>query len=225
MSNSPSGAGRRGLPGSGEVTRLTLLALLAALGPRHGYGLREVMESWRMDAWADIRYGSIYQMLPRMARAGLVAEVDHHREGRRPARTTYAITDSGRAELHLLLRHAWSSPVHEVQPVNVALSFYGLGLLGAEEVGDCLARRLAWLEVGATQLEGEQARTLAMCSDPADARRLTDHFDHFRRLIDLERGWTRQVLDHVRSGAYAAAEPQVASAQAAGRRAATGLPA
>lgn len=215
MSNHPASGGRYGLPHSGEVTRLTLLALLAALGPRHGYGLRAVMESWRMDAWADIRYGSIYQVLPRMAKEGLVEEVARHREGRRPTRSTYAITDAGRAELRRLLRHAWSSPLREAQPINVALSFFDLGLLGADEVDDCLRRRLGWLEEGAAQLQAEEERTLALYSDLGAARRLADHFDHFRYLLDVERSWTQQVLDHLRSGAYGS--PQRAPAEGARR--------
>src|SRR5579875_1154888 len=140
------------LPGSGEVTRLTLLSLLSA-GPSHGYGLRAVMESWRMDAWANIRYGSIYQVLGRMAAEGLVKEVAHGREGRRPARSTYAITEEGREELHRLLRRAWATPSQEVQPVNVALSFLEMGLLPADEIEACLVERLGALEKDAGELE------------------------------------------------------------------------
>jgi len=189
------------LPGSGEVTRLTLLSLLSA-GPSHGYGLRAVMESWRMDAWANIRYGSIYQVLGRMAAEGLVKEVAHGREGRRPARSTYAITEEGREELHRLLRRAWATPSQEVQPVNVALSFLEMGLLPADEIEACLVERLGALEKDAGELEAEEQRSIAMSTGPGLVAVLRDHFDHFHRLLAAEQAWAAQVLEHLRAGVY-----------------------
>jgi DNA-binding PadR family transcriptional regulator len=195
------------LPGSGEVTRLTLLSLLSA-GPSHGYGLRAQMESWRMDAWANIRYGSIYQVLGRMEAEGLVKVVSHGADGRRPARSTYAITEAGREELHRLLRAAWATPTLEVQPVNVALSMVGMGLLPAEEIEECLVKRLAALEQGAAEIKAEEQRSLALCAGyPGAAQVLADHFNHFHRLVEAERAWAAQVLEHVRDGSYQSGEP------------------
>ena len=194
------------IPGSGEVTRLTLLSLLSA-GPSHGYGLRALMESWRMDAWANIRYGSIYQVLARMRGEGLVKEVSHGSEGRRPARSTYAITEAGREELQRLLRSAWATPTQEVQPINVALSMLGMGLLAAEEIEECLVKRLASLEEGAAELKAEEQRSVALGGAyPGLVQVLTDHFDHFHRLVETERAWAAQVLDHVRDGSYVSNE-------------------
>ncbi len=189
------------IPGSGEVTRLTLLSLLSA-GPSHGYGLRALMESWRMDAWANIRYGSIYQVLARMDGEGLVKEVSHGAEGRRPARSTYAITEAGREELHRLLRAAWATPTQEVQPINVALSLLGMGLLPPAEVEECLVERLAALEEGAAELRAEEQRSLALSGGTGMTQVLADHFDHFHRLVETERAWTAQVLEHLRNGSY-----------------------
>lgn len=193
------------LPGSGSVTRLTLLLLLSQ-GPSHGYGLRSAIESWRMDAWADIRYGSIYQVLSHMAEAGLVEEVGHSREGRRPSRCTYAITDSGREELGRLLRRAWATPSTEVQPVNVALCFVGFGLLGSKEIEDCLVERLSWLDQGERELASEERLTVSLSPGEGVARVLVDHFDHFHRLIATERAWATQVLEHLRAGEYGLTE-------------------
>jgi DNA-binding PadR family transcriptional regulator len=167
------------------------------------------MESWRMDVWADIRYGSIYQVLDRMAREGLVEEVSRSREGRRPARSTYAITQAGREELRRLLRRAWSTPSQEVQPVNVALSFIGFGLLPDSDVDACLEQRLKGLEAAAADLREQEKATIGPVSDPGLIRCLTDHFDHFHRIVEAERAWAAQVLAHLRDGSYAmAASPE-----------------
>ena len=160
-----------------------------------------------MDAWANIRYGSIYQVLARMDGEGLVKEVSHGAQGRRPARSTYAITEAGREELHRLLRAAWATPTQEVQPINVALSLLGMGLLPADEVEECLVKRLAALEEGAAELKAEEQRSLALGGAyPGLVQVLADHFDHFHRLVETERAWAVQVLEHVRDGSYLSKE-------------------
>lgn len=155
-----------------------------------------------MDVWADIHYGSIYQVLARMATEGLVEEVSRGREGRRPARSTFGITDAGREELRRLLRRAWSTPSQEVQPVNVALSFLGFGLLPDSDIEACLEQRLSYLADAAADLVAEEKRSLAPVEDPGLARCLADHFDHFHRLVEAERAWAAQVLQHLREGSY-----------------------
>ena len=53
---------------------------------------------------------------PPLGVGGLIEEVGAEREGRRPSRTVYAITDAGRDELGRLLREAWA----EVEPQSFA---------------------------------------------------------------------------------------------------------
>jgi DNA-binding PadR family transcriptional regulator len=194
------------LPGSGEVTRLTLLSLLS-LGPSHGYGLRETIETWRMDKWANIRYGSIYQVLERMERDGLVEQAEVSREGKRPVRTRYAITEAGGEELRNLLRRAWSEPSQYAQPVNVALSFYLLQFLPAEEVAALLTLRLEQLGEAAAEVRAEEEKSLATFDTPGLNACLADHFDHFHRLLATEQAWTAHVLRQVQAGAYDTAAP------------------
>ena len=44
---------------------------------------------------------------PPLGVGGLIEEVGAEREGRRPSRTAYAITDAGRDEFERLLRETW----------------------------------------------------------------------------------------------------------------------
>jgi DNA-binding PadR family transcriptional regulator len=183
------------------VTRLTLLSLLS-LGPSHGYGLREVIESWRMDRWANVSFGSIYQVLERMARQGFVSADAPVQDSRRPARTTYRITPAGRDELRRLLRQAWSTPAPYVEAIDVALSFAPLAFLDRTDVVSLLQTRLDRLEDASKQVALDEADTLERSDDAAFQTAVRDHFDHFHQLLRTERNWTRKVLRHAEAGRY-----------------------
>jgi len=40
--------------------------------PMHGYQVRQALETWHAEQWANIAYGSIYSALGKMAEEGLV---------------------------------------------------------------------------------------------------------------------------------------------------------
>jgi DNA-binding PadR family transcriptional regulator len=189
------------LPASGDVTRLTVLLILS-IGPNHGYGLREMIETWNMEAWADIRYGSIYQSLRTMKKDGLVAEDRTEAQGKHPPKTIYRITEAGRDELLRLLRKAWAEPSRYVDAINVALSFEQLNLLDDDQVDNLLAERLQRLDEAIADLRENEATAVQRWDDPGYRALMEDHFDHFHRLIEADRQWTTRVRARVRQGAY-----------------------
>ena len=81
------------------VDRLTPLGLmvLALLGEgdMHPYEMIRLMRMRRDDRLVAITNGTVYHTVGRLERAGLVAEVGVDREGNRPERTTYTVTDAG----------------------------------------------------------------------------------------------------------------------------------
>lgn len=83
------------------VDRLTPLGLmvLALLGEgdMHPYEMIRLMRIRRDDRLVAITNGTVYHTVARLERAGLVSEVGVDREGNRPERTTYAVTDAGAA--------------------------------------------------------------------------------------------------------------------------------
>jgi len=83
------------------VDRLTplgvmVLALLGE-GDMHPYEMIRLMRFRRDDRLVAITNGTMYHTVGRLERAELLAEVGVDREGNRPERTTYAVTDAGRA--------------------------------------------------------------------------------------------------------------------------------
>ena len=63
--------------------------------------------SWSADKWANVQPGSIYHALRKLTEEELLREVATEQVGARPARTTYEITDRGKAEFQSLLRGNW----------------------------------------------------------------------------------------------------------------------
>lgn len=72
-----------------------VLALLRE-GDMHPYEMMRLMRHRRDDRLVTIQNGTFYHTVGRLERAGLLAEVGVDRDGNRPERTTYTLTDSGR---------------------------------------------------------------------------------------------------------------------------------
>lgn len=106
-----------------SATRLLILGALRWMQPAHGYSIRRELESWRAQEWANIAYGSIYFALNKMAEEGLVRVSDTDQAGKRPARTTYVVTDQGEIEFQRLLREYWWEHKPLIDPFMVALAF------------------------------------------------------------------------------------------------------
>ncbi len=191
----------------GDVTRLTVLALLAAAEQgqgdpsqaMHGYQLGRELHRRRLDRWADIAFGSIYPALRRLAAARLVREVGTSKEGKRPERTVYRITEEGLEELRRLLRDAWSRPRFAAEPIDVALCFSSF--LPSGEIVRLLDERLAAL--GRADAEMQLAGREPAARAAGMSELVKDLVEHRRRLLGAERDWTAHVRNRVRSGAYA----------------------
>ena len=89
-------------------SRRNLLALgvLSYLSrqPMHPYELGRTLRQNADERSIKFNHGSLYMVVGQLEKAGFVVAQESGREGRRPKRTVYAITDAGRTELHVHLR-------------------------------------------------------------------------------------------------------------------------
>jgi DNA-binding PadR family transcriptional regulator len=82
----------------GKLTPLGVMVLaLLGEGNMHPYEMIRLMRFRRDDRLVAITNGTMYHTVARLERAGLLAEVGVDREGNRPERTTYTVTDAGAA--------------------------------------------------------------------------------------------------------------------------------
>jgi DNA-binding PadR family transcriptional regulator len=76
------------------------MILLAAIKekPSYAYEIDKMLESKNMRDWLKIGVASVYQVLDRLEKKGLLKS-KREREGRMPVRKRYSITDGGEAHL------------------------------------------------------------------------------------------------------------------------------
>ena len=144
-----------------NLTRLVVLGLLAELGPRHGHQIRRDVEVTRADEWAAVKTGPLHRELADLHRLELISKVRSETVGRRPERTIYAITATGRRELDALRGRALSTLAASADPVSVGLIF-AAATCEPVELAALLSRRREVVAAELDRLAGERARGLAL---------------------------------------------------------------
>ena len=102
--------------------RLLILGLLAG-AQLHGHQIRRAADQSGIEQWGGVKVGSLYGMLRRLEREGLIEPVRVEQEGRRPQRTVYAITDDGRQELAIHREAALTQPALHSTTVEAAIKW------------------------------------------------------------------------------------------------------
>jgi DNA-binding PadR family transcriptional regulator len=134
---------------------MMILGLVQWMQPVHGYDVRRELLSWSADKWANVQPGSIYHALRKLTEEELLREVATEQVGARPARTTYEITDRGKAEFQSLLRGNWWTLA--AAPDDFMAAFAFLPALSREEAAAALRNRAVQLRAGVLQLEAATA--------------------------------------------------------------------
>ena len=120
--------------------RLFILSSFAEHGPMHGHRLRMEAERTRVNLWTDISVGAVYGAMNRLAAEGLLRESGQEREGNRPTRQLYEITEEGRQALVELRRAGLRDVWFKFDPFDLALTRVEAD--GAEALPAVLTERL-----------------------------------------------------------------------------------
>ena len=139
----------------GNLLALTLLAQLHER-PMYPYEMASLLRERGKDQAIKINWGSLYTVVQNLEKNGFIKAVQVVREGRQPERTTYRITDAGRAEVKDWLRELLGEPEREYSRFEAGLS--DAGSLAPAEVIALLRQRLDRLDKG----NQENAASLAM---------------------------------------------------------------
>src|SRR5215471_1478911 len=122
------------------------LAVLASLHerPMHPYEMAATMRERGKEQSIKLNYGSLYTVVDSLAKNGLIEAVEARREGRRPERTVYQLTDAGRVRLDDWMSELLAAPVKEYPQFEAALSL--LPVLHPDHVLALLRERTRALE-------------------------------------------------------------------------------
>ena len=171
-------------------TRLFILGALADGGPMHGHKIRTAAQLDRVELWADIKPGSLYGALRRMADEGVVEVVRTEQEGNLPARTVYGITDKGRTELASVIRSVLADTALRPDPMQLVLLHVGeIGhdelRTAAQQRRDSYAGQLDFWRNLRSQAEPYLTRLEAIAFDQTLMRLDTEVIWHDRLLAEL----------------------------------------
>ncbi|MFU8874797.1 PadR family transcriptional regulator [Micromonospora sp. SL4-19] len=185
------------MPARRKVGNLLALAVLSALAqrPMHPYEIASNLRAWGKDQDMEIKWGSFYTVVRNMERHGLIEAVESVREGRRPERTVYRITDAGWAELVDWARELVSTPAAERPQFRAGLSV--LAVLHPDEAAVLLHQRLELLEDeirSGRETLAEHLRTVP--------RLFLVESEYYLTIRDAEAAWIRSLLAELISGSY-----------------------
>jgi len=171
--------------------------------PMHPYEMRTTMRERGHDRAFKIRESSVYDTVARLADRGFIEPVEVNRTGRRPERTVYAITESGRDELLVWLRELTSEPAADYPAFAAPLMFiYGLGREGA--IG-ALRQRAAWLEAEISRSDAFRQALLADVSDFPRIFGIEEEYVQAMRRAEL--AWVRATVAELLDGSLAWPSP------------------
>jgi DNA-binding PadR family transcriptional regulator len=173
---------------------LAVLSLLIER-PMHPYEMKVMMQARGHDRVIKIKGGSVYDTVERLSRLGFIEPVETSREGRRPERTIYSLTQSGRDELQAWLRELISRPVSEYPQFGAALAF----MMGAGDKDEVVAM-LHWRSV-ALEAEIAASETILQGTLKQDIPRIfviEEEYGQAMRRAELD--FVRQLIADLKEG-------------------------
>jgi DNA-binding PadR family transcriptional regulator len=183
------------MPPATTLTPLGVAALaLLAERPMHPYEMYQTLVQRSEDRVVKVRPGSLYHTVDRLAGQGLVRATGTEREGNRPERTTYEITEQGTLALSERIAGILGTPSNEYPEFPL-----GLGQahnLPVETVIQLLRTRvglvrsdLEALEQGIRDIEAKQL-----------PRKYWIDVQYTRDLSQVEANWLESLIDELESG-------------------------
>jgi DNA-binding PadR family transcriptional regulator len=130
-----------------KVSNLLGLAILAQLSlgrPMHPYEIATALKQQGKEGDMNIKWGSLYTVVQNLEKHGLIEATTSNRDGRRPERTVYAITEAGRVELRDWTGELVGALEPETNRFEAALSV--IGVLPPDEAIALLEGRLVALD-------------------------------------------------------------------------------
>ncbi|KXK60810.1 hypothetical protein AWW66_16925 [Micromonospora rosaria] len=176
------------------------LAVLSCLcqRPMHPYEMSLTMREQHHDSAVKLNFGSLYAVVEALAKAGFIVPIGESRQGGRPQRTVYGITDAGRAELHDWLRELLSQPAKEYPLLSAGLTF--MTALPPAEVLAHLQLRIGHLEEAVEQARA-QLRTFRGQPGTAAVAEVFLVEDEYQLAIqEAELTFVRRLADRIADG-------------------------
>jgi DNA-binding PadR family transcriptional regulator len=182
-----------------RISNPLALAVLACVvqRPMHPYEIASTLREQNHDTAVKLNFGSLYNVVESLCKAGFVDVQSTTRQGNRPERTVYAITPAGREELARWLRELLSTPTKEYPMLGAGLTF--MSALAPDDALAQLALRSHRLEGQIREL-GEALRA-QRTPDGSPLRRIYQVEDEYElALKEAELEWIRKLIREISDG-------------------------
>jgi DNA-binding PadR family transcriptional regulator len=169
---------------------ISVLALLRE-HPMHGYEMYQTLVARREDRIVKVRPGSLYHVVDRLAQEKLIRQASTGRDGNRPERTIFEITDLGVETLTERVRELVATPTNEFPRFVAALA--EIHNLDRPTAAAAVRGRIAALEAELTELAAHRRST-----DAADI--YLTALDYLLATTQGKVDWLREFADSLESG-------------------------
>jgi DNA-binding PadR family transcriptional regulator len=172
---------------------LSILELLNER-PMHPYELAHTMRERHHDEFIRLNFGSLYHTVEVLERNGWVVPTEREKEGRRPERTIYRLTDAGRRVLLHAVGDIVSEPRREYLHFSAGLMF--MHHLDAKEAAQRLEQRSQALRERITKL----SRILDELHASGHTRLTVIELEHKIAMLQAERAWVEKITKEITEG-------------------------
>jgi DNA-binding PadR family transcriptional regulator len=174
------------------IWEVAVLALLREC-PMHPYQMQQLLRMRHKDEILALKRGSLYHAIARLLKSELIAIEATGRDGRRPERTTYRVTDTGREAMVENLRRMVAIPRRESSEFMASMSF--LVYLPPAEAAERLAERARILEA---QIAAQSAGMAGAATFLPRIHLLES--EYLITMLEAELAWVRGLATDLGSG-------------------------
>ncbi len=177
----------------GSALALSILELLDE-EPMHPYEMATRMRIRHHDEFIRLNFGTLYHTVEVLERNGWIVPLEREKEGRRPERTVYQLTDEGREKLTRTLAEIIRTPQKEYPQFAAGLMF--MHHLKAHDAAAQLKERAEALDRIIDKFE----TVLRELLHAGVSRLALIEVEHKIAMLDAERRWVRQLEQEIESG-------------------------
>src|SRR5687767_4264950 len=140
-----------------KVANPLAFAVLGSLTEQsmHPYEISSMLKARGKDMSIKLNYGSLYSVVAALEKHGYVEAVETVRDGNRPERTVYAITEAGREEFADWLSELLGTPERQFSPLEAGLAY--AAAFPPDKVAGLLEQRAKALDAEVEEIEGAHA--------------------------------------------------------------------
>jgi DNA-binding PadR family transcriptional regulator len=172
---------------------LSILELLNER-PMHPYELASTMRDRHHDEFIRLNFGSLYHTVDTLERNGWIEPVEREKEGRRPERTVYRLTESGRDILVRTVSEILALPKREYTYFAAGLMF--MHHLDVTHAAAQLERRTSALSAVIEKL----TRIMRELREDGVSRLAIIELEHKIAMLEAERAWVRKIAKEITDG-------------------------